>query len=90
MELTSKTCVLRTFAFNVLVFTRNVLKERERISGKSKKPSPVSNVMVLTVKLDIVALDAKRVLIVALLVLKLRLMDVEKVEKRAPVAVVEG
>ncbi len=83
IELTSRTCVLIKYpTLIVLVLIKNVLTEVARISGKSIKPSPVSKVIVLTVKLDMVALEANKVLIVTLLELKEREMDVENVEKK--------
>ncbi len=91
IELTSKTCVLTTLpTLTVLVLMKKVLRDNARMSGKSMNPSPVSKVMVLTVRFDMVALDAKNVLTVTLLELKERLIVVEKVEKNAFTAVVDA
>jgi hypothetical protein len=91
MELTCKTCVLTTVpTFTLLTLMKKVLRDKARMSGKSMNPSPVSKVMVLTVRFDMVALDAKNVLTVALLELNERLIVVEKVEKNAFTAVVDA
>ncbi len=82
MEFTNNCCVLMIEpTLIVLALMKKVLSDRARMSGKSINPSPVSNVIVLTVRFDIVALDANNELIVTLLELNVRPFKVEKLEK---------